>query len=967
MYRHVDAALIRAAAWQPDQAVMWPDLTSNPVDVASHRGWLQQIWQHTEFAAAVSAASPDLAARVQQVCAGQPHSQKALQRTVLGVLRYLLRARSRATPFGLFAGVAPARIGVTPVLRVGTGQHVARRADAAQARALIDRFEQHPVLRPHLLLVTSSLAVERDGHVVVEHRPSNQQAAGHEHVQVRVTAPVREALAGARTPILWTDLAAKLATSFPTAPPAAIEKLLGGLVKQSVLVTSLRAPMTSTDPLSALNHCARHLPPADAATIHEAPRSALDLHLDWELTVPEQVAREAAAAARALIRLAPRSALSGWAEWHGRFLERYGPRAVVPVLDAIDTLGYPPGFLGAATAPAPAPLPDRDGRLIKLAHTAALQRQLEVVLDDAVVEELATVDASHPVQPNTELTARIGAESVSTLQHGDFTLHVTGVSRSAGSTTGRFLNMLPTADQQRMSTVYATLPGIHQGALVAQISATPLSRRAENVARAPQVTDAVITLGDYQDPDTDVVPVTDLAITADATQLHLVSLSRECPVHTLLLSAVDLGHHSHPLTRFLAEAPAALAVPCTGFMWGTAASNLPFLPALRYRRTVLSPARWLLTRNDLPEPSVPWPQWDQALTCWRHEVALPEHVYLSEADQTLALDLAEPSHRALLRAHVERDDRVTLRTAPHPEDLGWSGGRAHEVVIPLVSNQDVAPVRMVSPAVARRHSRPPGSDGQLYVQLHGHRDRQDAILLRHLPDLLGELGDPDWWFIRYHEPGDHLRLRLVCPPATVGAAFERVAEWTQHLRHHGLITHAGVETYHPETARFGGSTAIGAAERYFATDSAAATAQLAAQASKDAPDARAMTAASMVDIAIGLLGDRAEAMRWLVEHTRTSPNAPPRAVYRQAIDLVTTPGTGLDQQIAADWSARRAALADYRQALASSVLDPGDVLPDLLHLHHVRMRGPGLPEEGTHLHLARAAALSWSARGRRRA
>ncbi|NGO46222.1 lantibiotic dehydratase [Streptomyces ureilyticus] len=964
MYRYVDAAAVRAAAWSPDHETVWPDLTGPSANPASWRAWLQQTWSE-DFAAAVTAASPDLASRVDQICAGRPLPEPAVRRTVLSALRYLLRARTRATPFGLFAGVAAARIDTAPALEVGAGHRAVARPDAAHSTALVDRFEQHPQLRPHLMLLTSTLVVERDGYVVIEHRPTGTREGAPEHVQIRVTGPVREALDGARAPIPWSDLAAKLSSSFPSTPSTAIEKLLAGLIEQRFLLTNLRPAMTATNPLAALLTHAQHLAHAEAAELRETPKPALDLRVDWDLTIPESVAQEAAAAAKSLTRLTPRAALTGWAEWHGRFLERYGPRAAVPVVDAIDALGYPPGYLGSPAAPTPSPLPDRDSRLIKLAHTAGMQRRLEVGLDDAALEELATTDPGHPVQPSTEVTVRIGAASIPALQQGEFTLHVVGVARSAGATTGRFLSMLDAGDRRRMTEAYASLPGVHHGALVAQISSTPLSVRAENVARAPQATELVISLGDYQGSDTSVIPVSDLAVTADAERLHLVSLSRHRPVHTLLLNAVDLGHHTHPLARFLAEAPAALAVPCTGFMWGTAASSLPFLPALRYGRTILSPARWLLTSDDLPPAPALWPQWDAALARWRHDVHLPERVYLSQADQCIALDLTEPSHRALLRTHLDRDGTVTLRPAPEPQDLGWTDGRAHEVVIPLTADQNVAPVQAAGRVVGREHGHLPGCDNRIYLQLHGHRGQQNPLLTRHLPTLLEELGGPRWWFVRYTDPEDHLRVRLACAPGTLGSAIERIGEWTRQLRHSGLITHAGVETYHPETARFGGPTAIDAAEHYFAADSAAALAQLAAQAGKNAPDARAVTAASMVDIVTGLLGDTAAAMHWLIEHTRTDRAAPPRDVYRQAVDLVNADPSGLDERVTTAWTTRRAALAAYRHTLTDAALDPHDVLPDLLHLHHVRMRGPGLPEERTHLHLARAAALSWTARARR--
>lgn len=1011
LYRHVDAAVVRAAIWRPDHPMVWPDLTGPSAHKESWRAWLQQMWQATDFATAVEFSSPDLARRVHQICVGEPVPDLAVRRAVLSVVRYLLRARSRATPFGLFAGVGAARTGAAPVLRAGTGHRAVTRPDAAWTAALVDRLEEHRALRPQLTLLASSLAFERDGRLMVEHRSSSANDGDPVHVGIRATGPVRMAMDGARAPVVWAVLAETLAVGFPAASPTAIENLLANLVRQRFLITSLRPAVTASDPIAALLEQLRHQPAVEATALSEVaaglarhddataapagaraerarvtaamtrlcptarPALALDLRLDWDLVIPEAVAEEAASAAAVLTRLAPRATLSPeWVAWHGRFLEHYGPGAAVPVLDAIDLLGYPSGYLGSTAASTGPTLTARDSRLLRLAYTAATRRRHHVRLDDAAIDELAVVDPGGPVQPSTEVTVRIHAASVSALEQGEFTLHVVGVARAAGTATGRFLHLFDADDRRRMTDVYARLPGVQQDALIAQISTTPLYIRSVNVAHAPQVAELVIPLGDYHGPDTGRLPVTDLAVTADAEQLHLVSVSRRRPVHTMLLNAVDLTHHTHPLARFLIEAPVALAVPCTGFSWGAAVSSLPFLPALRYGRTLLSPARWTLGIDDLPDARTPWPQWDEALAEWRREVLLPEHVYLGDGDRRMNLDLAEPSHRALLRTHVEREGKALLRAAPKPGDLGWTGGHAHEIVIPLAAvDRTCAPVRGSGDVVGREHGLLPGCGSLLSIRLHGHRDRQDPLLTRHLPSLLGELGEPRWWFVRHRDPEDHLRLRLTCAPGSLGIAVGQIGEWTRRLRHAGLITHASLETYYPQAARFGGPAAMEAAEEYFAADAAAVLAQLTAQAAGGAPDARAVTAASMVDIAVGLLGDDAKAMRWLVRHTHTDRSAPPRAVYDQTIALTTAlvthraPGTPvLDARVIASWSARRAALAAYRSALeGAGTLPPQDLLPDLLHLHHVRMRGPGFPEERAHLHLARAAALSWTARARR--
>jgi thiopeptide-type bacteriocin biosynthesis protein len=589
-----------------------------------------------------------------------------------------------------------------------------------------------------------------------------------------------------------------------------------------------------------------------------------------------------------------------------------------------------------------------------------------------MVAELAVAGRRDPVQPSAELTVRVHAASVRALERGRFTLHVTGVSRTAGATAGRFLSLFDDGDKERMSALYAALPAVHRSALLAQISAPPLYASADHIARAPLLTDLVITLGEYRARPAGQIPVTDLAVTADTGRLHLVSLSHRQPVHTLLLNAVDLAFHSHPMARFLVEAPVALATPCTGFEWG-AATALPFLPALRYGRTIVSPARWILAARDLPGPATAWPQWNDALASATRNPRLPKRVLLGEGDQSISLDLAEPAHRALLRTHLDRAGKATLRAAPAPRDLGWTGGRVHEIVIPLAAAgpaQD--PVRWPGEVTGQDHGHLPGCDSRISLSLYGPRARQDSILTRHLPSLLGQLGDQTrWWFIRYADPGDHLRLRLTLPPGKIGSAVEQVSAWTRTLRRAGLIERASWDTYFPETARFGGTAAMGRAEEFFAADSAAAVAQLSAVAGENAPDARALTAASLVDITIGLIGDDTTAMLWLTEHTRADSTPPPRALYDEAVALAglvslraaDTPAVGAE--VAAAWQRRRISLAAYRGALEhAGTLRPQEPLPDLLHLHQARISGPDLARERLSLHLARAAALSRLARAR---
>lgn len=445
----------------------------------------------------------------------------------------------------------------------------------------------------------------------------------------------------------------------------------------------------------------------------------------------------------------------------------------------------------------------------------------------------------------------------------------------------------------------------------------------------------------------------------------------------VVFSAVELTNHAHPLLRFLCEISSACLAACAPFSWG-AASRLPFLPRVRYRRSILSPATWALSATDLPGPAAPWRGWVSSLAAWRGRFRVPATISLGEGDRRIRLDLNEPAHLHLLRAEVDRSGHTTVREAPDPSVFGWIDGRAHEIVIPLAVPAATARPAARVPAwsgqvISREHGHLPGASEWLYATLYTHLDRQTAILTRHLPTLLSAWDNqPQWWFLRYHDPQQHLRLRIRLRGAgAFGETAQRVGAWAAGLRRLGLIGQVQLDTYYPETGRFGGGVAMAAAESVFAADSAAAIAQLTCTGRRGGPHQHALIAASLADLAISFTGSLGDGMRWLIDHVSKTPiPASARAVRDQAIRLANphdrwatlraVPG---GEDITSAWAKRRAALSAYRDTLvASGQTAPEVVLPDLLHLHHVRMVGPCPDTERACAHLARAAALSWTFR-----
>ncbi|MGH3678712.1 MAG: lantibiotic dehydratase [Natronosporangium sp.] len=1005
MYQSVDdAVMVRAALLRQDQLDRWPDLTG-PDAAANWKPWLREALQLPGFAVALAHATPELAGRANAAIDGAV-SQADTRRVVVAVMRYLLRAATRATPFGLFAGVAPATASRASSVRLGNAHRAVARLQAPWLAVVLDDLEADLRLRPHLMVRANGLVVERGDRVVLENRAATNDCRGAPvHLRIKTNHMIRAALALAAEPIRWSDLTAKL-TAECAAPPEGAERLIGQLVSQRLLVTSLRPPSTATDPLThvldqleaaeadggevgepltrlrrvrnlklrhdgtpdlaASGSYRRELGEAAAAVTAAGPAVGVDLLLDCDLVLPTTVTAEACRAAAALTRLA-RPTTAAWRDWHERFLNRYGLHALVPVLDAVDAqvgIGYPDGFTGQPVA-AWSTVTDRDRVLLALAQRAALRREHEIILDDTLLDRL-TGPAPGEIQPTAELTVRVHASSLKAVADGDFQLSIVRACAQAYSTAGRFLDLFAASDRRRMAERAADTPPASSGALLAQLSAVTRYTISLDINRATQVLPHLIPVGEYHDPSPTVIGLDDIAVTADAYRLYLVSVSHQRALQPVAVNAVEPVRHAHPLTRFLAEAPAAHATGCLPFEWGPAGRGMPFLPGLRYGRTLLSPPRWLLTAAELPNRTAAWQQWDQALAGWLDVTGCPAAVSLGIGDQTIGLDLDEPAHRALLRDHLNRNPTALLRAAY--DGTGWIGGHPHELVIPLTATTSTPPAPRLSrtPVDVRAHGILPGNRHQ-YLKIYARPAEQTTILTAHLPRLVDTLPAAGrWWFLRHANPQPHLRLR------TNGLPTEAITDWTQQLANADLTRHIQWDTDLPEPGRFGSPAAYQATIPVFAADSAAVLAQLTLTERRPAPDWQALTAASMVDLVTAVIGDPQQALQWLIAHTRTHKPAPQRAVHDQAIELAnphdhsTLAGLPGGEQLLIRWEQRRRILAAWRDSLpTASPVPPVELLPDLLHLHHARMAGIDLDSERVCLHLARAAALSWTARRNR--
>ncbi|MCX4661131.1 lantibiotic dehydratase [Streptomyces uncialis] len=970
---------------------------------AQGRHWLTAVWQREEIRVAVSSASPALGRRIGEIVNAQRCDARQVRRAALSLASYLLRWQGRPTPFGVFAGVAPVRIGGATQVSWRGKHRTTARADSAWLAGIIARLHRCPQLLERLHVVAANTGQVRGGRWVSPGLPTDDRAESLAAVEVSVrhTGPVAAALAFAASPIRYAELGAVLAERFPAAPRGRIDTMLSGLVSENVLITNLWAPMTELDALGHLcgdlEACGiRNIPAIDGlvgelfaardeiSTWHPGaadpakgvrPPSGtapvpptVDTAVDCDVQIPESVVRDAQEAVGVLCRLSPYPfGYPAWRDYHGRFRARYGTGAVVPVLDLVadSGLGFPAGYLGSPYKSPGRRLTERDEKLLRLVQRATLDGNGEIVLTEPVIADLAADAAGMMPVPRVEVAFEISAATPAALDRGAYQLVVTGTPRPGSSMTGRFVHLLPGQDQARIAAGYrSTTPEV----LAAQLSFVPRRRRNENIARTVRLLPHVIPLSEHRPNDDTVIEPADLAVTADSRHFQLIQLSTGRPVEPCVPHALEAGVHTPPLARFLAEINNARSAVYKSFDFGVAA-HLPYLPRVRYRRTLLAPARWLLTAQELPGRTSSADDWDTAFAKWRTRLRVPERAAMVEHDQRLPLDLAHPTHRLLLRTRLDRSRRVELREASEPQGFGWLG-RAHEILLSLGLSEPArggipTPIRTADPGADRL----PGHSAVLHARIHAHPDRFDEILTEQLPALLSDFRTrPQWWFNRHRatprpDSDQHLALFLSLPNADAyGSAAERVHDWSRGLRRSRLLAQLTLATYHLPAGQYGHGAALEAAQVVFAADSAAAVAQI--HAARGGTDAQALAAAGLVDLATRFAPTTEKGLHWLIRKLPQGRGPLNQTLRDRTFELADgflsspVPGT---EAVAEAWRLRAAALTTCRAEL-SEQRDPLTVLGSLLHLHHVRALGIGSDRERVTERLARACALRHTAK-----
>lgn len=803
-------------------------------------------------------ASPSLS----RVLDGWLETGSISDRAARRLLAYVVRAATRTTPFGMFAAVGRVGIGETTTLTITSELRTQTRPDMGWLSAILNRWKGDVTFREHLYVTVNDALIQRGGrynayHPSLVHRSRRDKPGlAYTSASFKATEPVKFLRERLRRAVSIADAAAMLEAQFAEDREECL-RLLNVLWDGGFFIDELQLD-PSADPMnSAIAACRRiseeHSQPIEAlarelSAIDRVPPSSRSLANYHELeelqksidplqepklqtdamrsiggVLGRQIFDDVAALVQVMLRWHP-VALKRYRE---RFVERYeGTEREVPLLELVNPslgLGVPDDLELASSLSR-----ELIERRFALASQALLDGAHEVELDEQSLCALLPPRNDACLADSFDVGFEILAGSVSDLNAGRYRIVGSPFAYAplAGASIGRFAKALGEQAMGDLRALAAKVEAIHSQAVVAELVVTPAQARGLNVSIRPVQMSHQIRVGVmHEDADSHVITPDDLVVGLDDFGFYLRSLSLNRRVEVVQTHVYNTAQLTPPLGRLLSLLAYDGVIFPHGFDWGPA-ENLSFLPRLRRGRIIVSKARWRFAKTELLNACAEDPDRQAFVRRWR----LPRYVQLIEHDNALPVDLSTELGWEVLRDHVltQRKESVFIEELlPCAEDMWIEDelGAKYRGEFVASFTRDSERTRLVpkgTPASRSDRLRAPGSEWTSF-KLYVERDDQDRVLADELQPLLASLhsaGEADsWFYVRYADPAEHIRLRLMRTNGCFEEGMRGILRAIADLQAGGVLAEVTISTYHREIERYGGINGIAVCERIFAADS----------------------------------------------------------------------------------------------------------------------------------------------------
>ncbi|PIE93639.1 lantibiotic dehydratase [Bacillus fungorum] len=771
---------------------------------------LEEIVNNPVLREIIAVSSPDLLNSI--INLKKETKNKKRKQLLRSCISYIIRSSTRATPYGLCAGVNIGKF--SDVGYIDNKPLIAHkkntRPDMEWLLNIVKQIEMEEGCLDNLNVIQNKAIYYSGNHVKIPYytfwgQENTDAKYNREHVSIELTSVVKKILEVTVDPINYRKLKNLLYEFFPKKSPAYLNQVINHVFNSELLISSLRPPILNIHPFEyVLNQLAMsprfkqwygyllsiysEIKKYDNQIIGTGEQQYLfvtdkmcekfnlsnplqvDLTVNHSVVLPEKMKQEVENAAQIFWSLTgTKHQLKHLDEYKKKFISLYGTKKEIPILELLDdaiglgvpaTYSYPESYRSIESYKSN----NSSTKLIySLLAKALNDGDSEIVINEEHKSLLEKEITGNDLPLSMEMYFTLGAQSEEELNKGNYRL-IIGANKGslgAGKTFGRFMHIFNNDNKQKIREISEMEQNLCPNSLFAELAFSPSNANKINVILTENIRNFEIpisTLSSKKDEQT--IPLSDIVVgcTLESFYLKSKSLNKE------IIPTVNhrLNFNKEPnVYRFMREITIGRHKNWSHFQWGEL-ENFPFLPRLRYGRIVISPAKWTLTKFSLQAKNA-WEkeEWIDLFKVWKEKWSVPRYVFLTNRDNRILLDLNNHVHIDILFDKYRRlQDEQNL----HLVEVGFEIEKQisenqkeiylHEFVFPLIkaktNSQEFFKLPSINNKLKNQNTPISYFPGGpwLYLKLYGMNQRLNEFLGNHLQTIC-KLGLQSGWTSKF--------------------------------------------------------------------------------------------------------------------------------------------------------------------------------------------------------------------------
>lgn len=467
--------------------------------------------------------------------------------------------------------------------------------------------------------------------------------------------------------------------------------------------------------------------------------------------------------------------------------------------------------------------------ILALVQKSALQNKEEIFLDKKTIHNLNLEDdiqQSEFVESFDMLFSlvRDGEDNYLTFNNEVIT-------KNGGQLIGRFSYLLSEKVNDELVKLNEFEKSLYgENYELAEITCQGLYGRSANISTSSKMRDFIIPIMNSNDNDDIEVKLSSLNCYVNSKGSFVLLNKETNKIVKVKISSMLHGLFNYPnIYRFLIAIEGQNKYHMSSiFPLIQKKLRLPYLPRVRFKNLILHKRTWTI---DLDILGVIKGDGHQEIInkvdLWRKEFHVPNIVEMKENDSTLIINLGNDLFKSLLIKEIMKKAEVTIVEL----DFGLNESylsreknvyKSEISVSTLNLSSKIEEEKFLDESSNNSIVLPPGNE-YIYYKIYIRPDYQNEFLYKYIYPFLSDLQKEgivnDYFFIRYIDKYYHIRLRIRFTQNNGHIVFQRITDFMNLFVKSRLISNISINTYFPETHRYGGENLLPHIHNYFYADS----------------------------------------------------------------------------------------------------------------------------------------------------